>query len=225
MTPQSSVQDQMKRLREKVNRLCSDVDALCVLEAILEQGNAIDLAPTFNGTVAAGVLMRIRTSIVRDLSLGVARMTDRDGGDRASLPSVFAMLSKPDLAAALANEERIRIEAGGKNVDLLLARVIDDWNRFDSGPLAAGVVALRDVRNIHLAHSLNLPIVREPIFSELFGALRAGSEIVAQLGTITGCYLNGFDETRRIWAEFARTFWTGQLQIAFPKGARQDDED
>ena len=76
---------------------------------------------------------------------------------------------------------------------------------------------MREARNAYQAHNLLTPVMRLPSYEELYGVLRAIRPIVAQLGVLTGVYLNGFDGTSAIWRERAECFWRAQLQIRLPK--------
>jgi hypothetical protein len=207
----------LRTLQDVVARIVSEMDSLCGLEQIIEVGNAVDLGPVYNDTLAVTVANRIRWSLVRELALAVTRLLDPPRGDRATLPRVFRDLRDPALRAELIDNERMRLRVIGVDVEQMLGEVTREWQAFVDGPHQAGGGAMREARNVYQAHNLLTPVTQAPSYGELDGVLRAVRPMVAQLGVLTGVYLNGFDATSSIWRERAECFWRAQLQIRLPK--------
>jgi hypothetical protein len=128
------------------------------------------------------------------LAMNIARTLDIASSDRDSLPSLFGLLKKPDVTAA--------VSTNGKPAHLQCA--FDLWDQLKTNQ---NVPRLKDLRNRRLAHNLSKGDL--DIGSEIPGIAEVAEQVFAIVDELClGCYSDSsIGELRARAASAAGRFW------------------
>lgn len=201
-----------------VSHMVREIQQAIAIEELLETGagpknHALTkrLQERFNNTELVPTFSLLQLIMRRDLTLSMTRLHDGPQNGRMCFGEVFRKIQKPATRAAFIKMQGVRAKYHyDREAAEWLNSIIALWSQ-GIEDFAEHLATLRAARNVYLAHRVNEE-PKLPTYTQLFDFVSFTGKLVEELGGITGVYLNGFDETRRIKRELALAFWSALIQ-------------
>jgi len=166
------------------------------------------LRDSFDQTQEANGLNVIYAALLHGLILSLTKMHDRASWDRASLPTLIALVNNPPVLERLQEEAAKWPGQSQSGPRAVYSNVLQATCEHDRLSQESVLLSLRSLRDINLAHALIIDQrAPGPTYGSLFTVLDATSAIVKKL-LLAVLGLN-FDpqEFRVEWAKQAELFW------------------